>query len=116
MGETATASARRASTAARTPGTASTGSIDTSGFDGAITTRRASCDGLQHAGGRASLLGAVEADGGDGDVVVALHEVLLEPDLALAGHRDAGLQAVVGDREEPQAEVPGLGDLARSPP
>ncbi len=42
IGETATASDRRASTAARTPGTASTGSIDTIGFEGATTTRSAS--------------------------------------------------------------------------
>ena len=45
----------------RTPGTASTGSIDTIGFDGAITTRRASADGLEHPGRRAGRVGPVEA-------------------------------------------------------
>ena len=41
MGDTATLPSRRAATASRTPGTASTGSIDTTGLDGAITTTSA---------------------------------------------------------------------------
>ena len=61
IGDTATTSARRAATASRTPGTASTGSIDTIGFDGAITTASASAMRLEHAGRRAGGLGAVEA-------------------------------------------------------
>ena len=45
--------------------------------------------------------------------MLAADEVLLEADLALAGHGDPGLDRVVGHRQQAQPEPPGGGDLGR---
>ena len=81
MGETATERSRRRASASRTPGTASTGPIDTIGFDGATTSVSASAMRLEDAGRGRRRFVAGEAHGGHRHVVVAVHEVLLEVDL-----------------------------------
>ena len=76
------AASRAAARASRTPGTASTGSIDTTGLDGAMTTASACSDRLEHAGGGCAAADAVHGHRTDLDVVALAHEVLLERQLA----------------------------------
>ena len=114
IGDTATTSSRRAGDRARTPGTARTGAIDTSGFEGAMTTTSAAAMASRTPGAGRGVAGAGEAHPGDRDVVVALHEVLLEAHLALGvgvAHGDHRPQGVVGGREQAQTETPGGRDL-----
>ena len=71
--------------AARTPGTASIGPMDTIGFDGRRSRPVGAGEGVEHARapGRAGSTPAKRTPV-DGHGVAAAHEVLLEADLALA--------------------------------
>ena len=57
------------------------------------------------------MVGTVEADTGDVDAVLHADEVLLETDLTIVDEGDAGLNAVVGDRQQPAGQPPGRRDL-----
>ena len=109
-------SSRRATRASRTPGTASSGPIETIGFDGHTTMRSAEARASSHGGGRPRAFGACEADGAHGDVMVQPDEVVLKGHLGaggtqfgLLGQGQHGADGVVGDRE--QADI----DLAAAP-
>ncbi len=62
MGETPTVAERLAPSTSVTPGTDRTGPIDTTGLDGHTTITSAPARASQHARGRPSGSGAVEAD------------------------------------------------------
>ena len=113
IGDTATPSARRAID--RVPHARARPARDRSTRSGSTARSprgAASPMRLEHARRRARAASAPsKRTAVDRHVVVALHEVLLEADLPLAGHRDPGLQPVVGDGEQAQPEVPGVGDL-----
>ena len=110
IGDTATTSARRAASASRTPGTRSTGSIESSGFDGATTTRSAAAIASITPGAGRGARRALDADAGDRDAVAAPHEVLLEGHRALGGVEDRR-ERVVGRRQEGRAHPEAPGDL-----
>ena len=120
MGETATTRARRAGSASRTPGTASSGPMETTGFDGHTTIVSASSERLHDPRRRAGRRGALEAHAAHRHVVAQADEVVLEADLgpgraqgARLGQRDAGAQRVVGHRQQAHRDA---APLARAPP
>ena len=103
------------STASRTPGTASTGPIDTIGLDGAITTRSAAARASSTPGAGRAASAPSKRTADDRHGVVALHEVLLEADLASPRRRPASTHgprarsSVTGSRR--RLEAPRRGDL-----
>ncbi len=113
MGDTATVRSRARSSRSRTPATASSGPIETIGFEGAITNRSASSSTCGGRRGQAGVVGAGEAHAGDRHLVTPGHEVLLEVDLSLAGDHQSGLQRIVGDGEEPDPDPVGGRELGR---
>ena len=111
MGEIATTRSRRATSSSRMPGTARIGPIETSGFDGAITTISALRSASITPGAGRADSSAHETHRRHGHVVLASHEVLLEAELALAVDRESSLDLIVGHGDEPQPESPRPGDL-----
>ena len=98
------------------PGTASTGSIDTSGFDGAITTRRAPVERLEDARRRACVASAPsKRTDSTATSWCRCTKYSWNPISPSPGDRDPGLQPVVGDREQAQPEPPRAGRSRRSP-
>ena len=99
IGDTATTDSRRAASSASTPGRARIGPIDTSGFDGAITTTSdRSIAGTRRRIQFAAVL--LEADRLDRNAVLQAHEVVLERHhVAAAGQADHRSEAPLGHRQ-----------------
>ena len=111
MGETPTTRSRRRRSTSRTPGTASNGSMDTTGFDGQTTTVPAP-PGRRARRARAGPGRRLEPDPGHGHVVAEVHEVLLEADLGPVHQLQPGSQRVVGHRDDADAHPARAGQLA----
>ena len=69
-------------------------------------------DGVEHAGGRASGVGADELDARDVDVVATRDEVLLEPEPLAGAGGDERRDRVVGHRQQRDADAV---DATRAP-
>ncbi len=70
-------------------------------------------DGPEHAGRRPGLIGAVEADIGDGHVVAEPDEVLLEADLGPVGQPEVGADGIVAHRDDAHPDTPRPAQLGR---
>ena len=112
IGEIATTEERRAASRSSMPGSARIGPIDTSGFDGAITTTSASVSAASVAAVGRGIV--VEPDARHRDAVSEPDEVVLERDLlAGPGERDHGPEPIVRHREHRELEAPRARDLGR---
>ena len=103
-----------AATASRIPGTARIGAIDTIGIGRADHDRVRRGEDVEHAGGGARRLRAVEADGDHRGLAALPHEPLFERELHRPvghGRGDAGGDLVVGHRQQAAREAPGGGDV-----
>ena len=94
-----------------TSGSDRIGPIDTSGFDGAITTTSACSSAAS--GDRAQPGLAAEVHRRDGDVVVQTDEVVLERDLTVFHGVDGRRDAVVGHRHDRDRARPTPGGSRR---
>ena len=110
IGDTATVWARRAAIASRTPGTASTGAIETSGFDGAITTVAASVMASRTPGPGVASSAPTKRTACTGTPWRCLTKYswkLISSPVVGEGH--ARLDAIVGDRQDAELEAPRRG-------
>ena len=121
IGDTAATGPSQASIAARIPGTARIGPIETNGLDGAMTTTRRRSQRLDDARRRAGGLRALVAHAAHRVGMPAAHEPALEVELAAVDLHE-GPHGVVGGRQqanrdaERAAEVGGDGGERLAPP
>ena len=122
MGETATTRVRRDASASRTPGTASRGPMETTGFDGHTTMMSAPSSDASTPGAGLVAGAPSKRTSRTGTSWLQAHEVVLERDLCSGRPQRARLrqcdpcaQRVVGHRQQPNGDAAAGRTAAPSP-